>query len=94
MSYYIPVNHKGPYIDCEPENGTNFTLEELYKKLDCKLIEVVSLQEGWILIIDEEGKLNGKKINDIATSYFRKAKPYVNDFIVGDVILCPSNLLK
>ena len=94
MSYFIPVNHKGPYIEYEPENGTNFTLKELYKKLDCKLIEVVRLKDDWIMIIDEEGKINEKKINDIGTSYFRKTNPYVQDFIVGDVILCPSNLLK
>jgi len=94
MSYFIPVGHKGNYIDVAPHNGNTFTLQELYKKLDCELIEIINLKDEWIMIIDEEGKLHNKKINDIATTYFRKQNPYVHDFIVGDVILCPGNMLK
>ena len=37
------------------------------------------------MIIDKEGKLNNKPINNVATYYFRKYNK-IHDFIVGDVL--------
>ena len=93
MSYYISHNHTGEYIDYKPENGKNFKLQELYKKIGCKLIEVVSLNDGWIMIIDEEGKLNDKPVNNIGTAYLRQTR-HTQDYIVGDIVLCPSEMLE
>jgi len=49
--------------------------------------------DNQILIIDEEGKLNHKPINDIATYLFRKNKK-IHDIIVGDVLLVNTNQIK
>jgi hypothetical protein len=79
-----------------PENGTDFKIEELYTLLSCKMIEVVYSQcsatrrRGMILIIDEEGKLCGKPINDQATEIY--SAPF--DYVVGDAIFCHTDMLK
>jgi hypothetical protein len=74
-----------------PENDT-FTLKEMYKYTNSTIVEFVYLN-GHIMIIDEEGKLNNKPINDIATHYFRKYNK-THDFIVGDVLLCDKSEIK
>ena len=80
-----------------PENDT-FTLKEMYKYTNSTIVEFVYLNEGLItgehiMIIDEEGKLNNKPINDIATYYFRKYNK-THDSIVGDVLLCDKSEIK
>ena len=74
-----------------PENET-FTLKEMYKYTNSTIVEFVYLN-GHIMIIDEEGKLNNKPINDIATHYFRKYNK-THDFIVGDVLICDKSEIK
>ena len=74
-----------------PENET-FTLKEMYKYTKSNIVEFVYLN-GHIMIIDEEGKLNNKPINDIATHYFRKYNK-THDFIVGDVLICDKSEIK
>ena len=95
MGYLIKVreedSHKQEPKEISPENGKHFKLKELYKMLDCKMIEIVSLNACQIMIIDEEGKMNDAPYNDMATYYFRKAHPQNNDFIVGNALVCSSN---
>lgn len=75
-----------------PKNGKDFTLEELYALIGCELIEVVYPIEdnGNIFIIDEEGKLAGKIPNAAATLLWG----VTGDYLAGDVIYCPSEMLK
>lgn len=76
-----------------PKNGTNFTLEELYKLIGCDMIEVVYplYDSNIIIVIDEEGKLKGKDINYAATIMWGGAG---YDALVGDVIVCHISMLK
>jgi uncharacterized protein YacL len=46
-------------------------------------IEIAYLQDGRMLVIDEEGKLKGKPVNETATVLYNNP----NDCIVGDAIL-------
>jgi hypothetical protein len=39
------------------------------------------------MIIDEEGKLNNKSVNDVATYHFRKLTNE-HDYIVGNALIC------
>lgn len=85
-----------PVDEVMPANGTDWTLEELYKLLNCDMIEVVRVTDDLILIIDEEGKLKH------STSHNREATEVMNyhhnptwsDVIVGKAVLCPSSMLK
>lgn len=54
--------------DAQPANGKDFKLTELYKFLNCKIVEVVDLRNGKLMIIDEKGKLKSDfKFNNLAT---------------------------
>ena len=85
------IKHTGETIKIEPENGLNFKLQELYKILDCKLIELASTKDGRLIVLDEEGKLEDKSINTEATKLYRYNE---HDVIVGDVIICNNNQIE
>jgi hypothetical protein len=69
-----------------PENGKTFKLKELYSHTKSSIVEFIYFDD-FIMVIDEEGKLNNKPINDIATYHFRKHTKQ-HDIIVGDVLIC------
>ena len=53
-------------------------------------VEVVRVKDG-ILIIDEEGKLKDKPVNEVASKMY--ADKYGDeDIIVGDAIYIPNNI--
>ena len=47
------------------------------------LIEIVKVSEGRVLIINEEGKIHGLPVNNVASMIFDSD----TDYIVGDVLL-------
>ena len=51
------------------------------------LIEVKTLQSGYTLIMNEEGKLQGLPINQRATEIWLAHFPNFPDVIVGDVVI-------
>lgn len=80
-------------------------LETLYKRLQCDMIEIVPLpfasegvaegMEDYILVIDEEGKLAGKKWNPAAT-YIARASAGIDarDYIAGRALLVHTTAVK
>ena len=90
------IKTDGTIIEVEPKNGKDFKLKEL-KDIVQGYIEIVSIgshlnekveREPWCMIINEEGKLIGLSLNEKATEL------YINDIIVGDVLICPSSMIK
>lgn len=75
----------------EPKNGNDFQLEEL-QAIVGGYIECLNLNDGRLLVCNEEGKLEGLPLNDAATDIVR-ANGY-NDWIVGDVLICKSEEVK
>ena len=82
----------GEVIEVSPKNGTDFSLEEL-QAIVGGYIEVVSLRDGRLICVDEEGKLKGYERNHKATDVFRAAIR-TNDFIVGDALVCDVEEVK
>lgn len=74
----------GSFEEINPANGVDFKFQELCSKIGCGIIEVAypSVDNGFILIIDEEGKL--------VSEYGY----YPLDVICGDCVVCPSEMLK
>lgn len=72
----------------EPENGVNFTLEELYIHTKSTCVERVVLDDKYEMWVDEEGKLNNKPINVTATDFFHFFHGKNPDYIVGDAFVC------
>lgn len=72
----------------DPKRG--FTLQELYSLLNCDWVEscgYVKDEGGWrSLVVDEEGKLNCKRVNEKATQIYQNTYN-TEDYIVGDAIL-------
>ena len=76
----------------DPKKG--FQLGELYEMLECELVEVASLEDGRIIICDEEGLLHGSAyLNWPVTAMYRKVYgPEVG--IVGHALVCLSKEFK
>lgn len=91
MAKLIKTN--GEEIEISPENGTDFSLKELYNYVD-GYIEVVNLRsENNIMIVNEEGAINGMPVNHKASMIYSKEFS-VNQRIYGDVVICKYDMVK
>lgn len=91
------LNTNGQVQEIEPLNGETFSLEELYRMLDCELVEIVHLHGCEdILVIDEEGKFaQCPEFNSTATEIARKHRAIAQyDYIVGKALLCNSDMIE
>lgn len=82
-------------IDVVPKNGTDFQYDEL-REFVGGYIEIVPLKnEKQILVVNEEGKLNGLPVNALATNALALSyQPRITDVIVGDALLCDSDMVR
>ncbi len=81
----------GTTIEVRPANGTDYTLDELQKFVGGYIEVIPAREEGYILVINEEGKLEGLPFNGRATDL---ADIYLWDCIVGDALLCKSDEVR
>ncbi len=100
---WIKVNPDGTQSESDvfPANGKSFTLEELRRfvggTIDLQLLK--STQNKW-LILNDNGKLDGLPLNEIASEMWQKEYPidkfpYNNDgAIVGDVLISPRRYIR
>ena len=58
---------QGVQIAISPQDGENFTLDELYSIIGCEFIEAVTLSPVLSMLIDEYGIMNEKPFNQLAT---------------------------
>ena len=76
-----------------PKNGKHYELKEL-QAIVGGYIQEVCLTDDSVMVLNEEGKLEGLPMNVRATEVFRKNFPTNPDFIVGDVLVTESKFLK
>ena len=81
----------GTILEVVPANGTDFQLEELQSYVN-GYIDVLDLNDNQIIVLNDEGKLQGLPVNEKATEIFRDTYP-TTDFIVGDVLICDSKMV-
>lgn len=79
----------------DPDKGIQFD-GEAYVLLDCEMIQVIYLDDGRLMLIDEEGKLRQdvKPVNLEATRLFERAGGMPGDVIVGPVLILNDDELK
>lgn len=81
----------GSIIDIKPNNGTDFSLEEL-QEIVGGYIEIVGLMDNEIMVINEEGKLIDLPFNENATQLYQEVDGFY-DYIAGDVLVCDSSMV-
>lgn len=87
------ITPNGEETKIEPENGKNFTLQELYKLIDCQLVQICEAdKKDQILIFDEEFLFKHEPVlNHIATGRMASyMKPFTHSMICGNAVLCDS----
>ena len=89
------IKADGSQVTIQPQNGTDFSLEELQKYVD-GYIQIVYLnnQADEILVLNEDGK-DRYPTNVTATELALKHRAIFRwDWIVGDVVLCKNSEVK
>ena len=72
----------------------NITLKELQNIVN-GYIEVVTLPDNGIMIVNEEGAINGSKYNELATTILKYEYNTTSiSNIYGDVLICNSKLIR
>lgn len=95
MPSYKPTIYfaSGERQEITPENGNQFTLEELQIIVGGH-IEIVPLGTGLMMVLNEEGKLKGLPYNAQATVLFNSGLRLWFDPIAGDVLVCSIRRLE
>lgn len=89
-AYYL--SDEGDVSVIEPANGTDFQLDEVQPLVD-GYIEVISLNDKQIMILNDEGKFT-KPRNQLATDIaWHNGAIHSRDYICGNAIICPQEML-
>ena len=78
--------------DYTPKNGKTFALTEM-QEIVGGYVEPIRLNDGRIIIVDEEGKSKDKAVNIPATNILRRDH-YTTDYIVGTAIVCDADMIE
>ena len=73
--------------EVHPSSGRAFSLEELQKMVG-GYIEALYFDDGRIMFVNEEGKLQGMPMNFNATTLARTQSRYRTEVIVGNAVVC------
>ena len=79
-------------VDYTPKNGKTFELDELQGIVDGNF-EPIRLNDGRMIIVDEDGKSKNKAVNIPATNILRRDH-YTTDYIVGTAIVCDADMIE
>lgn len=84
----------GTVSEVYPANGEDFQLDEL-KGFVGGWIEIVNITRKVIMVVNEEGKGEKLPLNGMATVIAKAENAiYPWDFIAGDALMCPSDMVK
>ena len=76
-----------------PANGTDFSLEELQGFVG-GWIEIINVTDDVIMVVNEDGK-RGLEPNGMATVLAKAhGAIFLNDYIAGNALMCPSDMVK
>lgn len=77
----------GAVEETAPKNGKDFSYEEL-REIVGGYIEILHLEDGRLMVVNEEGKLYHLPVNMQATHL------YGYEIIVGDVLVCVESQIR
>ena len=85
------IRTDGTRQNIEPRNKKDFQLDELQAIVE-GYIEIVRLSKTQIMVVNEEGHLQQKPYNHLATLTAYMAG--IKDIIVGNVLVCDIDKVK
>jgi hypothetical protein len=87
------IKPDGTEVEIKPANSKWFSFDELYKHMECDMIEVVwkTKEKGMIMIVDEDGRFKKSAPNPKATALVTLPIPVM---LVGNVVVCPRSMFK
>ena len=74
-----------------PKNGKTFGLTEMQEIIG-GYVEPIRLNDGRMIIVDEDGKSKDKAVNIPATNILRRDH-FTTDYIVGTAIVCDADMI-
>lgn len=86
------IKTDGTETDIEPREGRYFRLKELQEYVD-GYIEVHALDDGRLIVINEDGLAMGLPQNPLATVAAHNLFTTENG-VVGDVVICNSDQME
>jgi hypothetical protein len=90
------IEWNGKETEVHPKNAAQgFTLPELYKLIDCELVEITSLADGRLMVMDEMGRIRVPRppVNVKATMIYQVGRA-TGLAILGSVVVgCPGEIL-
>jgi hypothetical protein len=89
----ILIATNGEETKVAPGNKKHFSLVELQAFVG-GYIQVITLADGRLMVLNEEGKLDGLEPNLKAMEYAEGSGLAKDDFIVGNVVVMPSNMME
>ena len=75
-----------------PKNGKTFALTEMQEIIG-GYVEPIRLNDGRVIIVDEDGKSKDKAVNIPATNILRRDH-FTTDYIVGTAIVCDADMIE
>ena len=78
--------------DYTPKNGKTFALTEMQEIIG-GYVEPIRLNDGRMIIVDEDGKSKDKAVNIPATNILRRDH-FTTDYIVGTAIVCNADMIE
>lgn len=86
------IDTLGNIMDIAPKNGKYYSLEELQMTVG-GYIELVSLNSFQYMVLNEEGKIMGLPINEMATLLYSQ-RYYRFEVIVGEVAIVQKKHIR
>lgn len=90
MAKVIPA--VGEPYEVQPKNGKYFVLKEM-QEIVGGYIEIIHLGNDKLMVVNEEGKLEGLPWNDEATKMYQECvRPF--DYIAGNALICDEHEIR
>lgn len=89
------IDIDGTITEVKPEDGRHFSLDELYKHTNSEIVQVVSMAHNErLMVCDEEGIMNDKEANRLATEYLRGEGVILPGAMLGKVLVMDREMME
>ncbi len=82
----ILITPNGIRTNINPKEN-EFSLNEMHSLLSCSMVQAITMDDGRIMWLDEEGKLKPHQVNHDATKILHASGGMDDDYIAGPVLI-------